>query len=155
MCRQSADHNASWMNALQGRNSMNVSQDLQRWAVVIPRNIKSQSMGFIKMMMEVSKGMRFNVAEPEMLVLMFICTYIIQNKPKSNLLKEKNNTKYFRIHRIDINDDRTNSLSTELQNLCQKNLQMVMVAISSNSADRYSAIKKVRAQNISKLNHFN
>lgn len=54
------------MNALQGRNSMNVSQNLQRWAVVIPRSIKGQSMGFIKMMMEVSKGMRFNVTEPTM-----------------------------------------------------------------------------------------
>lgn len=66
MCRQPADHSASWMNALQGRNSMNVSQNLQRWAVVIPRNIKAQSMGFIKMMMDVSKGMRFNVSEPAM-----------------------------------------------------------------------------------------
>lgn len=66
MCRQPADHNASWMNALQGRNSMNVSKNLQRWAVVIPRNIKKQSMDFIKMMMEVSRGMRFNVGDPTM-----------------------------------------------------------------------------------------
>lgn len=54
------------MNALQGRNSMNVSQRLDRWAVVIPRAINRQTMEFIKMMMEVSKGMRFNVSEPTM-----------------------------------------------------------------------------------------
>lgn len=33
-------------------------------------------------------------------------------------------------------------MGNELQNLCQDNLQMIMVAVGNNSADRYSTIKK-------------
>lgn len=75
--------------------------------------------------------------------------------PEKFIQKNNNHTNYFRIHRIDVNDDRTNTLSAELQNLCQKNLQMVMVAVGNNSADRYSAIKKVHyySKEFKKINY--
>lgn len=41
-----------------------------------------------------------------------------------------------------MNDDRAGTLSQTLANLARNNLQMAFVAVSNNSADRYSAIKK-------------
>lgn len=41
-----------------------------------------------------------------------------------------------------MNDDRTGTLGKTLDDLCQKNLQMIMIAVGNNSADRYSTVKK-------------
>lgn len=58
--------NADWTSAFQGKHAMYRSVELKRWAVVIPNNLRSDAQEFLKVLIQVAKGMRFNVADPEM-----------------------------------------------------------------------------------------
>lgn len=49
----------------------------------------------------------------------------------------------FIFYREYVQDDRALTLSRTLNEVCQKNQQMILVAVSNNQADRYTAIKKV------------
>lgn len=42
-----------------------------------------------------------------------------------------------------VQDDRTSTLNGVLREQCQRNIQLILVAVSNNQADRYSMIKKV------------
>lgn len=60
--------NAAWANELQGRNSMYISAKLDKyeWVAVVPKALFRDAQAFIKCILEVSNGMRFQVGEPEM-----------------------------------------------------------------------------------------
>ncbi|XP_055323202.1 piwi-like protein Siwi [Sitodiplosis mosellana] len=62
-----ADHQASWTNALQGRNSMFSSERLadKQWAVVVPQSLQRDGQAFIQCLRDVSNGMAFQVGEPQ------------------------------------------------------------------------------------------
>lgn len=66
LCRVKAER-AAWTNALQGRNSMHTSIQLgDQWAAVIPKNLERDAQAFIQCILEVSRGMKFNVGQPTM-----------------------------------------------------------------------------------------
>lgn len=59
-----ADRGA-WTNAFQSRNSMHTSINLgTKWVAVIPKSLAADADGFIKCILQVSEGMRFNVGPP-------------------------------------------------------------------------------------------
>lgn len=60
-----ADRGA-WTNAFQSRNSMHTSIQLgSDWVAVIPKPLSSDAEGFIKCILDVSKGMNFIVTRPK------------------------------------------------------------------------------------------
>lgn len=59
------DHLASWTSQFQGRNAMYRCNPLQRWKAIIPQNMRDAER-FIQSILQVSKPMGFNVAQPEM-----------------------------------------------------------------------------------------
>lgn len=60
----------SWMNALQGTNSMYRSEDLpdNRWVFIIPERMRRDAEEFLKVLRQVSQGMRFAVGQPRVYV---------------------------------------------------------------------------------------
>lgn len=58
---------AAWMNALQGKNSMYKSVQLaDQWVAVAPKMLQRDVEAFIKCILEVSRGMNFDVAQPRL-----------------------------------------------------------------------------------------
>lgn len=57
--------NADWTTAFQGRHSMFRSVRLDRWTAVIPNSLRRDADDFLKCLIEVARGMRFDVAEPQ------------------------------------------------------------------------------------------
>lgn len=56
---------AAWMNALQGKNSMHDSVQLgDNWVAVIPKALSRDAEAFIREILNVSRGMNFNVQQP-------------------------------------------------------------------------------------------
>lgn len=63
--RTEEPRNADWTSAFQGKHSMFRSEQLNRWAIVIPNNLQRDADGFLKVLIEVARGMRFEVADPQ------------------------------------------------------------------------------------------
>lgn len=57
--------NADWTNAFQGKHSMFRSERLHRWTVVVPNNLARDADGFLKVLIEVARGMQFEMSEPQ------------------------------------------------------------------------------------------
>lgn len=57
--------NADWTQAFQGRHSMYRSQQLNRWTVVIPQNLKRDADEFLECLIQVARGMRFEIGNPQ------------------------------------------------------------------------------------------
>lgn len=66
--RTEEPRNADWTNAFQGRHSMYRSEQLKRWTAIVPNNLAKDAEGFLKVLLEVSSGMQFVVASPQMYV---------------------------------------------------------------------------------------
>lgn len=61
-----AAERADWTSAFQGRNTMFRSEDLpdNAWIAIVPQNLERDADDFIKTLLQVSHGMRFNMGNP-------------------------------------------------------------------------------------------
>lgn len=61
-----AAERADWTSAFQGRNTMFRSEDLpdNAWIAIVPQNLERDADDFIKTLLNVSHGMRFNMGNP-------------------------------------------------------------------------------------------
>lgn len=63
-----SDRQTSWNNAFQGKSSMLESKNLERWFAIIPKRLENDAREFINCMLNAARGMRFNIAQPQMYV---------------------------------------------------------------------------------------
>lgn len=64
--RTEEPRNADWTSAFQGRHSMFRSEQLKRWSMVIPNNLKTDAQEFLRCLQQVANGMKFEVSNPQM-----------------------------------------------------------------------------------------
>lgn len=63
--RTEEPRNADWTNAFQGKHSMFRSTSLTRWTAVIPKNLERDADAFLKMIIQVARGMHFELSDPK------------------------------------------------------------------------------------------
>lgn len=62
--RTEEPRNADWTSAFQGKHQMFRTVPLKRWSVVIPSNLSRDADDFLKMLMKVAAGMKFDIGPP-------------------------------------------------------------------------------------------
>ncbi|XP_055525211.1 protein aubergine-like [Wyeomyia smithii] len=107
-CRISSGNDAEWQNAFRN-NPMFATVALNNWYVVVPAVTEKLITGFLDCLKTVARSMRFQIGNPQRLV---------------------------------IPNDATGVYVEKLNQITQKDPQLIMCIVTNDKADRYAAIKK-------------